>query len=74
MLFVPWGLPALTLPFCFATLAFVLLKDAAPALDPVAVEDITTPEEHLARPRDQHSEGVGRDAVGARPDTDPSAA
>jgi urea transporter len=48
-LFTPWGLPALTLPFCFATLAFTLLKDASTELDPVAVADITTPEEHLAR-------------------------
>ena len=50
-LFTPWGLPALTLPFVFATLAFVLLKDASTKLEPVAVEDITTPEEHLTRPR-----------------------
>jgi urea transporter len=50
-LFTPWGLPALTLPFCFATLAFVLLKDATTELEPVAVEDITTPEEHLSRKR-----------------------
>jgi urea transporter len=62
-LFTPWGLPALTLPFCFATLAFVLLKDASSKLVPVAVEDITTPEEHLTRTRGAHSEGVGRDAV-----------
>jgi urea transporter len=62
-LFTPWGLPALTLPFVFATLAFVLLKDGAPALQPVAVEDITTPEEHLTRSREERSRGVGRDAV-----------
>ena len=62
-LFTPWGLPALTLPFCFATLAFVLLKDAAPALRPVAVEDITTPEEHMTRSRAERSAGVGRDTV-----------
>src|SRR4051794_9915144 len=62
-LFVPWGLPALTLPFCFATLAFVLLKDATTELEPVAVEDITTPEEHLSHTRDP--EGVGRAAVPA---------
>ncbi len=31
----------------------------------VEVADITTPEEHLARPRGEHSEGVGRDAVPA---------
>jgi urea transporter len=64
-LFTPWGLPALTLPFVFATLAFVLLKDASTELEPVAVEDITTPEEHLTRSRGEHSEGVGRDAVPA---------
>jgi urea transporter len=50
-LFTPWGLPALTLPFVFATLAFVLLKDASTELEPVAVEDITTPENHLSRKR-----------------------
>ncbi len=62
-LFTPWGLPALTLPFVFATLAFVLLKDASTKLEPVAVADLTTPEEHLKRPRGEPSEGVGRDAV-----------
>ena len=62
-LFTPWGLPALTLPFCFATLAFALLKDAAPALRPIAVEDITTPEEHLTRSRAERSAGVGGDTV-----------
>jgi len=62
-LFLPWGLPALTLPFCFATLAFVLLKGASTKLEPVAVEDITTPEEHLRGVRD--TEGVGRAAVPA---------
>jgi urea transporter len=50
-LFVPWGLPALTLPFCFATLAFVLLKGSSTALEAVELEDITTPEEHLERSR-----------------------
>jgi urea transporter len=57
-LFTPWGLPALTLPFCFATLAFVLLKGASDRLDPVAVEDITTPEEHLARWRRRRTDAV----------------
>jgi len=60
-LFIPYGLPALTLPFVFATLAFVLLKGASTKLEPVAVEDITTPEEHLSRSRS--SGGVGRAAV-----------
>jgi len=64
-LFVPWGLPALTLPFVFATLAFVLLKDASPKLDPVAVEDITTPEEHLAGRRTGGPQQVGRATVPA---------
>ena len=64
-LFTPWGLPALTLPFCFATLAFVLLKDASTELEPVAIEDITTPEEHLKRRPAATSEGVGRAAVPA---------
>lgn len=50
-LFTPWGLPALTLPFCFGTLVFVLLKGMTARLIPVAVEDITTPEEHLRLPQ-----------------------
>ena len=62
-LFIPWGLPALTLPFVFATLAFVLLKGASTELEPVAVEDITTPEEHLTGRRAPAGEDVGRVAV-----------
>jgi urea transporter len=62
-LFTPWGLPALTLPFCFATLAHVLLKDASTELEPVAVADITTPEEHLSRKRAERT--AGRAAVPA---------
>jgi urea transporter len=58
-LFTPWGLPALTLPFCFATLAFVLLKGSTEQLEPIEVADITTPEEHLAHRRGPQ-EGVGR--------------
>jgi urea transporter len=65
-LFTPWGLPALTLPFCFATLAFVLLKGTSTKLEAVEVADITTPEEHLARSRAERSqEGGGRVAVPA---------
>ena len=63
-LFTPWGLPALTLPFVFGTLAFVVMKYTSSQLVPIEVEDITTPEEHLTRRRGQHSAGVGRDAVG----------
>jgi urea transporter len=62
-LFTPWGLPALTLPFVFATLVFVLLKDGVTKLEPVAIEDITTPEEHLTRRA--APDGVGRAAVPA---------
>lgn len=54
-IFTPWGLPALTLPFCFGTLAFVLLKGASKHLIPVEVEDVSTPEEHLVRMRDARS-------------------
>jgi hypothetical protein len=48
-LFGPYGLPALTLPFCFATLAFTLLKGLAGGVEPIEAADITTPEEHLSR-------------------------
>jgi urea transporter len=58
-LFTPWGLPALTLPFCFATLTFALLKGTSELLEPIEVGDITTPEEHLAAHRPPQ-EGVGR--------------
>jgi len=64
-LFIPWGLPALTLPFVFATLAFVLLKGASSVIEPVAIEDITTPEEHLERSRTARAGEVGRVAVPA---------
>jgi urea transporter len=47
--FAPWGLPALTLPFCFGTLAFVLLKDASRYFTWVPPSDVVTPEEHLHR-------------------------
>jgi hypothetical protein len=70
--FTPWGLPALTLPFCFATLAFVLMKDTSPGFVTVEVGDITTPEEHLTR-RGEHSPGVGRDAVGEFPEAESGA-
>jgi urea transporter len=64
-LFVPWGLPALTLPFCFGTLAFVLLRGATTTLEVVEVADVTTPEEHLARSRSAPSADAGRVAVPA---------
>ena len=33
-LFTPWGLPALTLPFCFGTLAFTIMKYSTDKLVP----------------------------------------
>jgi urea transporter len=48
-LFTPWGLPALTLPFCFGTLAFTIMKYASDELVPVEPADITTPEGNLRR-------------------------
>jgi hypothetical protein len=48
-MFVPWGLPALTLPFYFGTLTFVLVKGLTRKLTPIPPAEITTPEEHLHR-------------------------
>jgi urea transporter len=60
----PWGLPAMTLPFCFATLCFVLLRDAAPQrfvfVDPA---EITTPEAHLRNERARRAAAGGRAEV-----------
>ena len=64
-LFIPWGLPALTLPFVFGTLTFVLLKGASDKLEPIEAADITTPEEHLARSRAAHADDAGPVAVPA---------
>ena len=52
-LFTPWGLPALTLPFCFGTLAFTLMKYTTDKLVPVEPADITTPEGNLRRYREE---------------------
>jgi urea transporter len=64
-LFIPWGLPALTLPFVFGTLTFVLLKGASDKLEPIEAADITTPEEHIARSRAARSGEAPRVAVPA---------
>jgi urea transporter len=47
----PWGLPAMTLPFCFGVLTFVMLRRTTPHFTPVEPADITTPEDHVARVR-----------------------
>ena len=50
----PWGLPAMTLPFCFGVLTFVMLRDAAPQrFTWVPPGEITTPEEHRRRARQE---------------------
>ena len=51
--FTPWGLPALTLPFCFGTLTFVLLKDSTKVGEWVPPAEVVTPEEHLRRVRER---------------------
>jgi len=55
--FLPWGLPAMTLPFCFGTLAFTLLHSATNRVTWVPPGELTTPEEHLHRARAQEEEG-----------------
>jgi urea transporter len=42
-----WGVPSLTLSFCITTIAFLLIRDATPLLQPVPLALTTTPEEHL---------------------------
>lgn len=50
--FSPWGLPALTVPFCLVTVAALMLKDSAlPGLRPVDLARLTTPEQHRRQDR-----------------------
>lgn len=53
----PWGLPAMTLPFCFGVLTFVMLKDSSPHFSWVPPAEIETPEAHL------HRAGVATDSA-----------
>lgn len=54
-----WGLPAMTLPFCFGVLTFLMLKEAAPHLFTfVAPAALETPEAHLRRARANAAEEV----------------
>jgi urea transporter len=62
--FSPWGLPALTLPFCFGTLAFLMMKELTPRFQEVPIEEVTTPEEHRRLLGRGEAEFGGRDAVG----------
>lgn len=43
------GVPALTYPFCFTILPFVLLQGAMPKILPVPLSAMTVPEDHLIR-------------------------
>ncbi|MGW4486989.1 urea transporter [Amycolatopsis sp. NPDC004368] len=54
-IFVPWGLPALTLPFCFGTLTFVLLKGTSKYFEWVPPAEVVTPEEHVRRSHREHA-------------------
>jgi urea transporter len=45
-----YGVPALTLPFCLATLAFLAVKHATTLFRPVPLSMVTSPEEHLRLP------------------------
>lgn len=47
----PWGLPAMTLPFCFGVLTFVMLKDSSRLFTFVPPAEVETPEVHLRRAR-----------------------
>jgi urea transporter len=62
-LLAPLGLPALTLPFCLATLAFLIMKGTTSRFTPVALEDVSTPEAHRQAPTATDTT-PGRDAVG----------
>ena len=63
--FSPWGLPALTLPFCFGTLAFLMMKELTPRFQEVPIEEVTTPEKHRRQLLGRgEAEFGGRDAVG----------
>ena len=54
------GLPALTLPFCFGTLTFALLKGTSTSFTWVPPGEVVTPEEHLHRTHAHPEKEVGR--------------
>ncbi|HEY0839811.1 MAG TPA: urea transporter [Vulgatibacter sp.] len=51
--FGPWGVPALTLPFCLVTLVLLLLQRSTALFRPTPLGRITTPEDHLRLFRSQ---------------------
>lgn len=44
-----WGLPFMTLPFCLAALAFIVIQGTTSNVISVPLSSMTTPEDHLAR-------------------------
>jgi len=47
----PWGLPFMTLPFCVATLPFVILQGTASIVIAIPLASMTVPEDHVRRVR-----------------------
>jgi urea transporter len=47
--FEPWGLPVMTLPFCLAALAYIVIQGTATNVISVPLSSMTTPEDHLKR-------------------------
>jgi len=45
----PTGLPAMTLPFCLAALAFIVIQGTTSSVISVPLSAMTTPEDHLTR-------------------------
>jgi len=45
----PYGLPAMTLPFCFASLPFILIQGTTKRVIAVPLASMTTPEDHWQR-------------------------
>ncbi|ELR16476.1 urea transporter, putative [Acanthamoeba castellanii str. Neff] len=53
----PWGIPAFTFPFCFATMVVVGIGKSLPDFEPIPLPEVTVPEEHLCK-RWQRSRGL----------------
>lgn len=48
-LFAPYGLPVMTLPFCLATLPFLLIQGTTSRVIAVPLASMTVPEDHMKR-------------------------
>ena len=49
VVFMPYGLPVMTIPFCIVTLAIILLQGTTDIIVSVPLASITIPEHHLRR-------------------------